>query len=62
MSLSTGHPKITIGLIDGPVDFIHPAFQGSKIRTIKKWQLAACNDASNIACSHGTFIAGIHSW
>jgi len=47
--LSTGHPKITIGLIDGPIDFSHPAFQGSKIRTIKKWQLAACKDASNIA-------------
>jgi len=59
MSLSTGHPKITIGLIDGPMDFSHPAFEGSKIRTIKKSQLAACKDASNIACSHGTFIAGI---
>ena len=59
MSLSTGHPKITIGLIDGPIDFTHPAFQGSKIRTIKKSQLAACRDAGNIACSHGTFIAGI---
>ncbi len=59
MSLSTGHPKITIGLIDGPVDFNHPALQGSKIRTIKNSQLAACKDASNIACSHGTFIAGI---
>src|SRR5215469_11192841 len=57
--LSTGHPKITIGLIDGPIDFSHPAFEGSKIRTIKKSQLAACRDASNIACSHGTFIAGI---
>jgi len=61
MSLSTGHPKITLGLIDGPIDFSHPALQGSKIRTIKKWQLAACKDASNIACSHGTFIAGILS-
>jgi len=59
MSLSTGHPKITIGLIDGPIDFSHPAFQGSKIRTIKKSQVAACKDASNIACLHGTFIAGI---
>jgi len=55
--LSTGHPKITIGLFD----FSHPAYQGSKIRIIKKWQLAACKDASNIACSHGTFIAGILS-
>jgi subtilisin family serine protease len=59
MNLSTGDPKITIGLIDGPVDFSHPAFQGSNIRTIKKSQTVACNDASNISCSHGTFIAGI---
>ena len=59
MSLSAGHPKITIGLIDGPVDFTHPAFEGSKIRTIKKSQLGACRDASNIACFHGTFISGI---
>jgi subtilisin family serine protease len=59
MSASTGRPKITIGLIDGPVDFSHPAFQGSKIRTIKNSQLDACKNAGNIACSHGTFIAGI---
>ena len=59
MRLSTGHPKITIGLIDGPVKPNHPAFQGSKIRTIKESQLAACKNASSIACVHGTFIAGI---
>ena len=49
MSISTGHPKITIGLIDGPIDFSHPAFQESKIRTIKKSQFGACKDASNIS-------------
>jgi subtilisin family serine protease len=59
MNLSSGHPNIIIGLIDGPVDFSHPAFQKSKIRTIKDSQLAACKNASNIACTHGTFIAGI---
>jgi subtilisin family serine protease len=61
MSLCTGDPRIIIGLIDGPVDFSHPALQGSKIRTIKDSQLAACKSASNVACSHGTFIAGILS-
>jgi subtilisin family serine protease len=59
MHLSTGNPKVTIGLIDGPMDLNHNAFQGSKIRTIKESQLAACNNASDLYCSHGTFIAGI---
>jgi subtilisin family serine protease len=59
MRLSTGNPNLTIGLVDGPVDFSHPAFQGAKIRTIRNSQLTACKNASNIACSHGTFIAGI---
>jgi subtilisin family serine protease len=59
MSLSAGNPNIIIGLIDGPVDFSHPAFQESKITTIKNSQFAACKNASDIACAHGTFIAGI---
>lgn len=59
MSLSTGNPNVTIGLIDGPMDFSHPAFQGSKIRAIKESQLVACKNASDIACVHGTFVAGI---
>ena len=32
MNISSGHPDISIGLIDGPVDFNHPAFQGSRIK------------------------------
>jgi subtilisin family serine protease len=59
MNISRGHPDITIGVIDGPVDFSHPAFQGSRIRTVKDSQLVACKNASNIACIHGTFVAGI---
>ena len=59
MNISNGHPDISIGLIDGPVDFSHPAFQGSRIRTVKDSQLTACKNASGIACAHGTFIAGI---
>jgi subtilisin family serine protease len=59
MNISRGHPDITIGLIDGPVDFNHPAFQGSNINTVKDSQLSACKNASSIACTHATFIAGI---
>ena len=61
MNISSGRPKIAIGIIDGPVDFSHPALKGSRIRTISDSQLVACKKASSIACMHGTFIAGILS-
>lgn len=59
MNISSGSPHVSIGLIDGPVDFSHPAFQGSKIRTVKDSQFSECKNAGSIACAHGTFTAGI---
>jgi subtilisin family serine protease len=59
INVSSGNPNIAIGVIDGPIDFSHPAFQGSKIRTVKDSQFAACKNVSSIACTHGTFVAGI---
>lgn len=59
MNISSGNPDIKIGLIDGPLDYTHPAFQGSRIVAAKESQLAACKNASSIACIHATFIAGI---
>jgi subtilisin family serine protease len=59
MNASSGSQNITIGLVDGPVDFDHPAFQESTIRAVKESQLAACKNAGSIACKHGTFVAGI---
>ena len=41
VNISSGHPDIIIGVIDGPVDFNHPAFQESRIRTVKDSQLGA---------------------
>ncbi|MDN5867083.1 MAG: S8 family serine peptidase [Candidatus Nitrosocosmicus sp.] len=61
MRLSSGNPEINIGVIDGPVDITHPAFQGSRIKTVEESQIAACKDASDLACIHGTFITGILS-
>src|SRR5215216_1598031 len=61
MNISTGISEIVIGIIDGPVDFKHPALQGSRIRTINDSQLAACKNANSIACIHGTFVTGILS-
>jgi subtilisin family serine protease len=59
MNVSTGRSDLVIGIIDGPVDLNHPAFQTSKIKTIRDLQFNACKNASSIACSHGTFVAGI---
>jgi subtilisin family serine protease len=59
MDVSSGRPDVVIGIIDGPVELNHPAFQTSNIRTIRDSQFSACKTASSIACSHGTFIAGI---
>jgi subtilisin family serine protease len=59
MNVSSGSPEIIIGLIDGPIDFSHPAFQESKIRTVRNSQFDSCKNVSNIACSHGTFVTGI---
>src|SRR5215204_853043 len=59
MGISSGSPHVSIGLIDGPIDFSHPALQGSKIRTVKASQFSECKNAGSIACVHGTFTAGI---
>jgi len=59
MNITKGDPNITIGLIDGPVDLGHPAFEGSIIKTVTEAHFAECKSANSIACQHGTFISGI---
>jgi len=59
MNITKGDPHITIGLIDGPVDLGHPAFEGSIIKTVTESHFAECKSADSISCRHGTFIAGI---
>ncbi len=59
MDVSNGRPEIVIGVIDGPVDFNHPSFQNARLKATKVSQLGACKSASNIACTHGTFVTGI---
>jgi len=54
MNASSGHPDVVIGIIDRPIDVNHPAFETSKIKTIKESQLNTCKNTSSIACSHGT--------
>jgi subtilisin family serine protease len=61
MNISSGNPDVKIALIDGPLDYTHIAFHGSKIRSVKESHFAACKSTSSIACRHGTFVAGILS-
>jgi len=59
MKLSSGKPDIKIGIIDGPVELNHSAFEDTIIKTVRSSQVNRCMNASSIACSHGTFVAGI---
>lgn len=59
MELSRGHPDVAIGLVDGPVDMTHPALAGSRVTDMSYRHVAACSDAAQRACGHGTFVAGV---
>jgi subtilisin family serine protease len=59
MARMSGRPEIAIGLIDGPVALHHPDLAAENIREVAGNLPAACADANNAACAHGTFIAGI---
>src|SRR5215471_20392104 len=59
MARTSGRPDISIGLIDGPVVLDHPDLAAENIREVPGKLPAACADASDAACAHGTFIAGI---
>ena len=59
MTRTSGRPEISIGLIDGPVALDHADLAAENIREVPGKLPAACADASDAACAHGTFIAGI---
>ena len=59
MASASGRPEIAIGLIDGPVALDHPDLAAENIREVSGDLPAACADASDAACAHGTFVAGI---
>jgi subtilisin family serine protease len=59
MARTRGRPEIMIGLIDGPVALDHPDLAAENIRQGSDKLPAACAEASDAACVHGTFIAGI---
>lgn len=61
MSQTTGRPSIRIGLIDGPVAIDHPNFDTTNILELGNKYSGRCTLANSVACTHGTFVAGILS-
>ena len=61
MKRGQGNPGITVALIDGPVAVGHPDLAGSIIHEIPGKPQGTCTVADSIACTHGTFVAGILS-
>ncbi len=59
MERSQGRPEITVALIDGPVGLDHPDLAGSTIREIPGKLKGTCTRAGSVACTHGTFVAGV---
>jgi subtilisin family serine protease len=59
MARTSGRPEIAIGLIDGPAALSHPDLAAQNIREVPGDLPAACSDASDTACAHGTFVTGI---
>jgi len=58
MARSSGRPEIMVGLIDGPVAVNHAGL-AANIREIHGSIKSPSNQTDNVACLHGTFVAGI---
>ena len=61
IDLTSGKPEIGIGLIDGPVAINHDDFSATTIREISGKPSGNCTQSTSVACTHGTFVAGILS-
>jgi len=61
MERSQGAPEIEVALIDGPVALNHPDLANAPIRELPGQPKAACQLADSLACTHGTFVAGMLS-
>lgn len=59
MQRGLGRPEIVICLIDGPVFMSHPDLEAPNIREVSGKQAGACSRATSVACTHGTFVAGV---
>ena len=61
MDRTSGRNDVRIGLIDGPVALRHPDLASENIGEIPGRIGSTCTNATSMACSHGTFVAGILS-
>jgi subtilisin family serine protease len=61
MKRGPGCPDITVALIDGPLVLDHPDLAGSTIREIPGKLNGTCARVDSVACTHGTFVAGVLS-
>ena len=59
MELGSGRREVRIGLVDGPVDLRHAGLVRARDVQIPGRLAGSCAQASNPACAHGTFVAGI---
>jgi subtilisin family serine protease len=59
MERTTGRAEIGVGLIDGPVLVGHPDLSTARLREVPGKLGGACSRAASIACTHGTFVAGV---
>lgn len=61
MARTQGAPTVEIALIDGPVALDHPGLAGATIRELPGKSRGTCSVPESIACTHGTFVAGMLS-
>jgi subtilisin family serine protease len=59
MKRGQGRPEIAIALIDGPVARDLADLAAARIREIPGKLKGSCSRADTVACTHGTFVAGI---
>ena len=61
MARTQGAPTVAIALIDGPIALDHPDLLGTNIREVPGRIRGGCNLRDSVACTHGTFVAGMLS-
>jgi subtilisin family serine protease len=59
MDITAGDPAVTVGLIDGPIAISHPDLAIENIRMLPGRIGATCTSPESVACTHGTYVAGI---
>jgi subtilisin family serine protease len=58
MARTAGRTDVAIGLLDGPVDTSHSSLSTAHIRAATGGAAQACVRSADVACGHGTAVAG----